>query len=183
MTLSCAECAASFERPHPRGRVPRCCPPCAAAVTRRASQASNADYIARCREIGVCFHCPRRGAAQIATRYGLCEPHAARMDANARRHSLARFGLTEAGYIALLERQAGVCAICATPPDYGKRLAVDHDHRCCPGVETCGECIRGLLCSGCNTGIGLLGDDADRLTAAAAYLLEHRPRPSQTSRA
>lgn len=41
-------------------------------------------------------------------------------------------------------------------------LAIDHDH------ET-GE-VRGLLCSACNTSIGLLGDDLGRIEAAALYL-------------
>jgi hypothetical protein len=27
---------------------------------------------------------------------------------------------------------------------------VDHDHRCCPKVPTCGLCTRGLICSRCN---------------------------------
>src|SRR5579859_1956133 len=43
-------------------------------------------------------------------------------------------GLTRAAYDMLLEAQGGVCAICLQPdPRTGHRLAVDHDHTCCPG--------------------------------------------------
>lgn len=66
----------------------------------------------------------------------------------------------------MLEAQGGVCAICRRPSDPAP-LHVDHDHRT--------GAIRGLLCSPCNTAIGLLGDDPDRMMAAAAYLREHRP--------
>jgi len=57
-------------------------------------------------------------------------------------------------YDAILESQGGHCALCPkTPEEDGRRLSVDHDHACCPGRETCGKCIRGLLCYICNTNI------------------------------
>lgn len=74
-------------------------------------------------------------------------------------------GLTE--YQAMFVAQNGVCAICAQPErdthsGKVKALAVDHHH------ET--GAMRGLLCSGCNTGLGKLGDDPIRLRAAADYI-------------
>jgi hypothetical protein len=90
------------------------------------------------------------------------------------------YRLTPEQYGELLAKQGGRCAVCGTD-DPGKsrgrevgRFAVDHDHDCCPGRNSCGRCIRGLLCRGCNTGIGLLGDDPDRLAAAGRYIKEAR---------
>jgi len=56
-------------------------------------------------------------------------------------------------YGQMLEEQGGVCGICGKAPA-GKRLAVDHDRRCCPGKRSCGECVRGLLCGSCNPKLG-----------------------------
>ena len=70
-------------------------------------------------------------------------------------------------YDLLFARQGGVCAIGKQKSD--RRLHADHCH-------ATGK-LRGLLCSNCNTGLGLYHDDADRLLAAAAYLLASRCDP------
>lgn len=59
-----------------------------------------------------------------------------------------RFGLTLEDYAKMLEAQNGVCAICKTPPASNRRLAVDHCHTT--------RRIRQLLCTKCNTALGLL---------------------------
>jgi len=80
-----------------------------------------------------------------------------------REHHLTNaYGITLEDYDALLATQGGVCVICHNGTD--EPLHVDHDH-------TTGK-VRGLLCSNCNTGIGLLKDDPVRLRAAADYLEE-----------
>lgn len=75
-----------------------------------------------------------------------------------------RYGLTAAGYKAMLAEQRGRCAICErAPEDVGVRpLVVDHCHA--SGV------VRGLLCAPCNMAIGLLGDDLATVASAAKYL-------------
>lgn len=79
-----------------------------------------------------------------------------------------RFGVTLHNYREMLNKQNGVCAICGKPEtaksNKGKLrlLSVDHDHR--TGI------IRGLLCSRCNTAMGLLLDDISILRAAIRYL-------------
>lgn len=75
---------------------------------------------------------------------------------------LKQYGLTIEDYNALLEKQGGVCAICSNVCSTGKRLSVDHDH------DT-GR-VRGLLCSTCNRGIGMLRDDPELIRAALRYL-------------
>lgn len=80
------------------------------------------------------------------------------------------FKLTSAQYYKMLTDQDG-CAICGVEScSTGRRFAVDHDHACCPGTKSCGECVRSLLCQRCNQAIGLLNDDADRIRRAADYL-------------
>lgn len=50
------------------------------------------------------------------------------------------------------------------------RLAIDHDHSCCPGRFSCGECVRGVLCAPCNRAIGYAKDDPKILLKLAEYL-------------
>lgn len=84
----------------------------------------------------------------------------------------ARYGVTAAEVEDLERQQDGRCAICEQFP--AEPMVVDHDHSHCTAGQGCPECIRGLLCRSCNTALGLLGDDPDRLTRAAAYLRRRR---------
>lgn len=76
------------------------------------------------------------------------------------------YGITAEDYARMGRRQRWRCAICGRPPyPAGTRLVVDHCH------ET-GR-VRALLCHTCNTALGLMGDKAERLDAAARYLRHH----------
>lgn len=80
------------------------------------------------------------------------------------RTALRRLGVTPHAYEEKLRLQEGRCAICRREPGR-RRLSLDHCHK--TGV------FRGLLCTPCNTALGLLGEDPARLRVAEAYLLQH----------
>lgn len=72
-----------------------------------------------------------------------------------------RYKLPRTRYDALLVFQGHRCAVCKVNKAGGRgRWHVDHDHACCPGKFSCGKCIRGLLCHGCNIGVGALGNNS-----------------------
>jgi hypothetical protein len=82
-----------------------------------------------------------------------------------------KFGISDAWFNETLAAQGERCAICRSPEPRGRGWAIDHDHGCCPDNATsCGSCIRGILCNPCNLALGLMGDSADTLNAAAHYL-------------
>lgn len=98
------------------------------------------------------------------------ERHPDRVKEQERRRNLRQYyGITIEQYEALLSDQNGKCAGCQTRPD-SKRFAVDHDHKCCPGRKSCGKCIRGLLCSRCNTALGLMNEDKQIIVRLLTYM-------------
>ena len=86
----------------------------------------------------------------------------------ARNNYLIRmFGITLDEYNIILANQDNKCAICGD--DNGgsvRRFSVDHDHE--------NGNVRGLLCRGCNVGIGNLKDDVEILEKAIEYIRKHK---------
>ena len=81
------------------------------------------------------------------------------------------YKISDENYKKLLMFQDFRCAICKTHQSkLTKSLGVDHDHLCCPGKKSCGNCIRGLLCQKCNMAIGLFSDNKKLLNSAIIYL-------------
>ena len=78
------------------------------------------------------------------------------------------YGITSSYYQKLSDLQGGVCAICGekeTAMGSGRSirpLSVDHDHAT--------DAVRGLLCSKCNTAVGLMDDSVNKLSKAIEYL-------------
>jgi len=73
----------------------------------------------------------------------------------------SKYKLTPEQFQSMLTAQGRKCAICGDE----RKLVVDHCH------DT--GAVRSLLCSPCNTAIGLLKEDTARLRAAIKYLSKH----------
>ena len=77
-------------------------------------------------------------------------------------------GMTADIFWQVFKEQKGCCAICTDPlPPEDHKIHVDHNH------ET--HQWRGLLCSGCNRGLGQFRDNPDTCDRAADYLRLRNP--------
>lgn len=80
-----------------------------------------------------------------------------------------KYGRSIEQLLSLFESAGYRCEICSTELTAGS-ACIDHDHACCDGDKSCGNCVRGILCSDCNAALGLFRDDQHRIRAAAEYL-------------
>lgn len=80
---------------------------------------------------------------------------------------MKQYGCTREEYHERMEGKEH-CEICGKHESFSRfgKLCYDHDH------DT--MAFRGALCSTCNMGIGLLGDNIEGLTNALAYLEHHQ---------
>jgi hypothetical protein len=75
-----------------------------------------------------------------------------------------RYNMTQAQFDEELEAQAYGCKICGRE---SKNWKVDHDHKRGFGH------FRGILCTSCNTALGLVNDDPNILRRMIGYLQDH----------
>jgi hypothetical protein len=194
--MTCNHCAAAFVTPtgRPRSYCSARCKNAAGARMRRARNAARTHrQCYRCKatkpasDFGspshtYCRPCHndyhRTAAAAVPAdikaarrRRSYAQEDPARRAAN---RLLWKWGLTDDAVAERLAAQGGRCAICpAREPGGRGGWHVDHDHACCPAGRSCGRCIRGLLCTRCNVGLGNFRDDPELLHRAAAYLTHH----------
>lgn len=91
---------------------------------------------------------------------------------NNRRGAWKRQGIDPDKAEAYFLEHHGLCDLCGKDVEAnGKALAIDHCH------ET-GD-IRGMLCSNCNRGIGLLQHDWELLNRASKYVMKWRDTPTR----
>ena len=80
-----------------------------------------------------------------------------------------KYGITLDDWNNMFDEQKGCCAICTKHQSQMKqRLHVDHCHES-------GK-VRGLLCTQCNTALGLFYDNTDIIYSAIKYLGSHEGR-------
>lgn len=80
-----------------------------------------------------------------------------------------RYGLLPERLCEILsgELSCHVCGIGLSDSE----IHIDHDHSCCPQkYGCCGDCVRGVLCRGCNFALGNAKDNPQTLRALADYL-------------
>lgn len=72
-----------------------------------------------------------------------------------------RYQLSLEMWLIKFNSQGGRCAVCfrACAP-----LVVDHNHKCCPDRNSCGKCVRGLICQRCNIAVGFFEIHSDLVT-------------------
>ena len=86
-----------------------------------------------------------------------------------------KYKLTLDDYDNMLKAQDYKCAICNIHySEFKQALCIDHNRTCCPTDITCGNCIRGLLCSQCNIGIGGLRDNEQYILSALDYVRKYK---------
>lgn len=124
---------------------------------------------ANCAECGPVKTVMRKGrpkcitARRIERRSPGCRPKT-----DFRKNANEKHGVSDEQFAEMVERQNNCCKICRNP--FIETPHIDHDHSCCPGISSCGKCVRGLLCRGCNIGIGFLKDDPAIVRGALEYL-------------
>lgn len=105
--------------------------------------------------------CIIEGCSSVRSTRVLCRAHHQRG---------VKYNLSPIQLCLLLSTPA--CEICECEFLSTADIHIDHDHSCCPGSRSCGECIRGVLCGDCNLAIGIMGDSPARLRRAVEYLTQ-----------
>ena len=141
------------------------------------------------------FNCSITDCKNLAKAKGLCVKHyyVKRCQEHPEEYRnnwlMDKYNQTLDQYDGMFKKQKGCCKICGNTEivvdkrtGEPKPLCVDHDHNCCPGEKSCGECIRGLICCRCNVGLGYFLDSIETLQNAVDYLINYKNRHSSLRR-
>ena len=78
----------------------------------------------------------------------------------------SKYRLRQEDWQKMYSEQNGLCKIC----EIKEASAVDHDHNCCPGANSCGKCVRSLLCGRCNALLAFVENTPDVLDRLQKYI-------------
>lgn len=98
----------------------------------------------------------------VVAKYHKTEQYNLLKKAASRRTVFKRHNITEEYFNALVTQQDNKCGICQTELQPGYQTHIDHNHTTSK--------VRGLLCSKCNTGLGLFNENKQVLLNAISYL-------------
>lgn len=147
-----AETAVSFQKP-----ATKTCVAC-------DLEKSIDNFWASCQVNGGISNQCKQCAGQASTRWRQRDKvHARNVIQNGIRRR--RYGIDEQTFLLMLDAQGRGCAICRCeldPSSNTRKIHVDHDH-------ATGR-VRGILCHGCNSALGLLKEDVAIFAAAIRYL-------------
>lgn len=119
----------------------------------------NYDCRSCCAKAGKKYRSEHPSRREEQRQWRLANPK--KVDIYGLRVRLKRYGISFKEYQQRMVDQEGKCAVCGERFD-PRQPAIDHCH-------FTGK-IRGLLCSSCNTGLGLFKDSPTLLEKGAAYL-------------
>jgi hypothetical protein len=127
-----------------------------------------------------CYRCKIfQDVADFRKNYGSCK-QSLKLSPDQRRNSNYRqnYGITLSDYNQMFEAQGGRCAACLRTEikcdprtKTARNLCIDHDH-------ITGQ-VRGLLCSECNTALGLLQEKPSRAKALIGYMKKIQTKSPQ----
>jgi alpha-galactosidase/6-phospho-beta-glucosidase family protein len=86
------------------------------------------------------------------------------------KRSYSRHHIEKNEFDRMIEKYNGKCHACK----HNAATCIDHDHSCCSGSYSCGQCIRGVLCNWCNSALGHANDSVENLTNLIKYLNDSR---------
>ena len=89
-------------------------------------------------------------------------------DCQSSKNSIRKYGIDNNQILSLLESQNGQCAICLKKIENRTDANVDHCHAT--------GAVRGILCSNCNTAVGLLSDNWKSFERGMNYILKFKTR-------
>lgn len=145
--------------PSPKTRV---CKACAKRYQRKWNE-KNKDSVAAIQKRSRIKN--RQNALEAARRYYARDDIRHTKKAMRLGSRLKAFGLSISDFDEMFTSQGGKCAICGGTSGK-RRLSVDHDH-------ATGK-VRSLLCTNCNSALGLLGESTERMASAIEYIKKHR---------